>query len=128
MRIRAFDDLVLRVLMVLNSQNSDTQITTQALAERVATPYNHVSKAITSLRKLGLVDARRGRNGGVRLTEAGQSATVGAVLRALDDREDVPDCRSAKGDCALLPACGLRSALHCAREAFYQELDGVLIR
>ncbi|MCH6472281.1 Rrf2 family transcriptional regulator [Sinomonas terrae] len=128
MRIRAFDDLVLRVLAVLNSPEMDAQITTQTIAERVATPYNHVSKAITSLRQLGLIDARRGRNGGVRLTEAGRTATIGRVLRALDDREDVPDCRSSKGDCVLLAACGLRSALHCAREAFYQELDGVPIR
>ncbi|WP_334172196.1 Rrf2 family transcriptional regulator [Sinomonas sp.] len=128
MRIRAFDDLVLRVLMLLNSPDAEGQMTTQAIAEGVATPYNHVSKAITGLRRLGLIESQRGRRGGVRLTDEGRRATVGAVLRALDDREDVPDCRSPKGDCVLLPSCGLRSSLRFAREAFYQELDGVLIR
>lgn len=129
MRIRAFDDLVLRVLMLLNSPDGGGQMmTTRAIAESVATPYNHVSKAITGLRRLGLIESQRGRNGGVSLTATGRNATVGAVLRALDDREDVPDCRSAKGDCVLLPSCGLRLALHCAREAFYQELDDVRIR
>ncbi|WP_138445048.1 Rrf2 family transcriptional regulator [Sinomonas susongensis] len=128
MRIRAFEDLVLRVLMLLNSPDAEGQMTTQSIAERVATPYNHVSKAIIGLRRLGLIESQRGRRGGVRLTEAGRKATVGAVLRALDDREDVPDCRSAKGDCVLLPSCGLRSALRLAREAFYRELDDVLVR
>jgi Rrf2 family nitric oxide-sensitive transcriptional repressor len=124
-RINAFSDVSLRALMVLSTERE--LLTTRMIADAVGTPYNHVSKAVLKLRQLGLVEAVRGRAGGVRISEVGLAATVGGVLRALDDRRDVADCQTDSGDCPLVYGCGLRGALNQAREAFYASLDNVTI-
>ena len=127
MRISAFSDVCLRVLMLLAEPSELDLTTARVIAERVGTPYNHVSKAIIRLRELGLVDVVRGRSGGVRLSAEGRQATVGALLRRLDTRTDVAACETPHGPCPLLAGCGLRSALGRAREAFYAELDAVVV-
>lgn len=127
MRINSFADVSLRLLMVLCSASGDQLPTTRELAETVGTPYNHVSKAALKLRQMGLIEAIRGRGGGVRITPAGRKATVGGVLRVLDDHADVAACETVAGECPLAHGCGLRGALNRAREAFYASLDDVSI-
>ena len=127
MRINNFSDVSLRLLMVLCSAPSEDLPTTRELAETVETPYHHVSKAVLKLRQMGLVEAIRGRSGGVRITPEGRKATVGGVLRALDDHSDVAACQTVAGECPLIHGCGLRGALNHAREAFYASLDDLAV-
>lgn len=127
MRISAFSDVCLRVMMLLAAPTALGLTTARVIAEQVGTPYNHVSKAIIRLRELGLVEVVRGRSGGMRLSAEGRLATVGALLRRLDTRTDVAACETLHGPCPLLAGCGLRSALGRAREAFYAELDPLVI-
>ncbi|MBD1539811.1 Rrf2 family transcriptional regulator [Arthrobacter sp. S13_S34] len=127
MKINAFADVSLRALMVLAAAPGGALLTTQNIADSVGTPYNHVSKAMTKLRSLGLIEVVRGRAGGSRLSHAGRVATVGQVLRQLDTRTDAADCVAAGGNCPLINECRLRAALARAREAFYRELDSVVI-
>lgn len=125
MRLNAFSDVSLRLLTVLISTPDTELLTTRELAEMVGTPYNHVSKSVLKLRQMGLVEAIRGRSGGVRISLAGKEATVGGVLRVLGGHEDTASCHGEMGDCPLMPVCGLRGVLNHAREAFYVSLDGV---
>ncbi len=127
MKINAFADVSLRALMVLAAAPDGGLMTTQGVADAVGTPYNHVSKAMTKLRALGLIDVERGRHGGARLSSAGRAATVGQVLRQLDTRADPADCVAATATCPLINECRLRHALAKAREAFYRELDDVVV-
>ncbi|MFD0047212.1 RrF2 family transcriptional regulator [Pseudarthrobacter scleromae] len=127
MKINAFADVSLRALMVLAAAPSGALLTTQNIADSVGTPYNHVSKAMTKLRSLGLIEVVRGRTGGSRLSHAGRVASVGQVLRQLDTRTDAAECVAPGGNCPLINECKLRAALARAREAFYRELDSVVI-
>ncbi|WP_461173955.1 Rrf2 family transcriptional regulator [Arthrobacter sp. Z1-9] len=127
MKINAFADVSLRALMVLAAAPGGTLLTTQNIADTVGTPYNHVSKAMAKLRNLGLIEVERGRTGGFRLSHAGREATVGQILRLLDTRSDAAECVAPSGNCPLINDCKLRTALSRAREAFYHELDGVVI-
>ncbi|HEV7166384.1 MAG TPA: Rrf2 family transcriptional regulator [Micrococcaceae bacterium] len=127
MRINAFSDLCLRVVMLLASARRNGLLTSQQIADGVGVPYSHVSKAVIRLRELGLVDVTRGRSGGATISAAGEQATVGALLRSLDTRTTVADCHTPNGDCPMSLDCGLQGALARAREAFYAELDAVVI-
>lgn len=109
------------------SQQGPILLTSQQIADSVGIPYSHVSKAVIRLRELGLVEVIRGRAGGASISTSGRVATVGWLLRQLDNRPDVADCHTPLGDCPLLDGCGLRGALARAREAFYGELDSVVI-
>lgn len=127
MKINAFADVSLRALMVLAAAPEGGLLTTQNVADAVGTPYNHVSKAVAKLRMMGLIDVERGRNGGSRLSAAGRRVTVGQVLRQLDTREDPAECIGPAGSCPLINECRLRGAIARAREAFYRELDDVVV-
>ena len=128
MRLPAFADVCLRVLMQLAS-NGDSQSTTREVAESIGVPYHHVSKAVLELRRRGAVDAVRGRGGGVRITGAGLELSVGAFLRSIDDDPDIVECTRDDGPtCPLIADCRLRVAFRRAREAFYASLDPVVVR
>jgi Rrf2 family nitric oxide-sensitive transcriptional repressor len=127
MRINAFSDVCLRVVMLLAASPEGALMTSRAISDAIATPYNHVSKAIIRLRELGLVEVARGRSGGVQISGEGRRATIGRLLRQLDTRVDLAACETPDGPCPLLDGCGVRGALRRAREAFYAELDGVVI-
>jgi Rrf2 family nitric oxide-sensitive transcriptional repressor len=126
-RLNVFSDLCLRVVMLLSAAPEGTRLTSQQISAGVELPYGHVSKAVIRLRELGLVEVTRGRSGGAAVSPAGRVASVGFLLRALDTRETVADCVTPGGECPLNVDCGLRRALARAREAFYAELDGVII-
>ncbi|MBN6054062.1 Rrf2 family transcriptional regulator, partial [Nonomuraea sp. RK-328] len=96
------------------------------VAGLLAVPYAHAAKAVARLSELGLVEARRGRGGGLQLTEEGRRASVGGIVRALEGAGDVVGCEDDP-PCPLRAACRLRSALRQAQEAFYASLDGVTV-
>lgn len=127
MRINAFSDVCLRIVMVLCAAPESELVTTRVVAQQIDTPYNHVSKAIIRLRELGLVEVVRGRTGGVRISDAGRRTTVGWILRQLNPRVDLAECETTDSVCPLIDGCGLRAALRRAREAFYAALDDVVI-
>ncbi|MGV3149853.1 RrF2 family transcriptional regulator [Rothia sp. 11254D007CT] len=126
MRLTAFSDVSLRVLMLLSGLEGE-QISTQKIAEGVGTPYNHVAKSVAFLANLGLVESTRGRTGGVRLSEAGARATVGQVLRASEGDIPMVECEGGANDCPMRHACSLKKILANAREEFFKVLDPVVI-
>lgn len=123
MQLTRFTDLGLRTMMLLSAgEFDDHRVTTRQIAAGAGASENHIAKAVSRLVELGLVQARRGRVGGLSLTEAGRTASVGRLVRQLEGDREVITC---EGDppCPLLAGCRLRRALHTAKEAFYAELD-----
>lgn len=127
MRLTKFADLALRVAMVLAVADEAETPTSREVAEAVAAPYSHVAKVVSRLRHLGVLEARRGRGGGLTLTEYGRNASVGWLVRELEGSGDVAGCEDSP-PCPLRAACRLRSALRQAQEAFYVALDPLTIR
>jgi Rrf2 family nitric oxide-sensitive transcriptional repressor len=126
-KISLFADVGLRILMVLQ-RGGDERLTSADLSAATGTPQAHVSKVVTQLRHHGWIEVTRGRVGGSTLTPAGASVSVGSVLRALDTRPDVAECKAGEDhECPLLPGCRLRHELDRAREAFYSVLDEVSV-
>ncbi|WP_317442994.1 Rrf2 family transcriptional regulator [Streptomyces collinus] len=130
MRLLRSTDLALRILMRLTVVG-DTNPTTRQVAGDMDVPYTHAAKVVAELQRMGLVDARRGRGGGLTLTEKGRTASVGGVVRAFEGVGDVVDCEgTGQGAtaCPLSAGCRLRGALRQAQEAFYAALDPVTVQ
>lgn len=127
MRLTRFTDVALRVLMRLTVTTGDEDPpTTREVAATMQVPYTHAAKVVARLQHLGLVDARRGRGGGLSLTTAGRSASIGALVRQLEGPGEVVDCEGGT-PCPLRSACRLRSALRQAEDAFYASLDPLTV-
>ncbi|GGY78209.1 RrF2 family transcriptional regulator [Streptomyces nitrosporeus] len=127
MRLTRFTDVALRVLMRLavTTESGDLP-TTREVAATMQVPYTHAAKVVARLQHLGLVDARRGRGGGLALTSAGRSASIGGLVRELEGPGEVVDCEGSS-PCPLRSACRLRSALRLAEDAFYATLDPLTV-
>lgn len=103
MRLLRSTDLALRVLMRLAvtdeapAATPSTPVipTTREVAAAMEVPYTHAAKVVAELQHLGLLEARRGRGGGLTLTERGRTASVGALVRTFEGDGDVVDCQGA---------------------------------
>ncbi|MFD5448296.1 nitric oxide-sensing transcriptional repressor NsrR [Streptomyces sp. NPDC003470] len=127
MRLTKFTDLALRSVMRLAVvKDGDDPLTTREVAEVVGVPYTHAAKAMTRLQHLGVVEARRGRGGGLTLTGLGRRASVGWLVRELEGDGEVVACEG-ETPCPLRGACRLRGALRDAQEAFYSALDPLTV-
>lgn len=121
-----FTDLALRVTMRLAVLEPGASLTTRQVADAMEIPYNHTAKAIARLQHLGVVEARRGRGGGLELTEFGRTASIGWLVRELEGEEEVVTCEG-EIPCPLRAACSLRGALRAAQQAFYTSLDPITV-
>lgn len=126
MRLTKGTDVALRIAMRLAVLTEDSAPTTREVAESVAVPYSHAAKVVTRLQHIGVVETRRGRGGGLVLTDAGHTSSVGHLVRELEGVGDVVGCEEDP-PCPLRTACRLRDALRTAQEAFYAALDPIAV-
>ncbi|WP_030393933.1 MULTISPECIES: Rrf2 family transcriptional regulator [Kitasatospora] len=126
MRLTKSTDIALRIAMRLAVLDEGANPTTREVAEAVGVPYTHAAKVVSRLQHLGVVEARRGHGGGLSLTAAGRTGSLGPLLRELEGVGDVVGCED-EPPCPLRAACRLRGALRTAQEAFFATLDPLSI-
>jgi Rrf2 family transcriptional regulator, nitric oxide-sensitive transcriptional repressor len=127
MRLTAFTDFGLRALMRLAGE-PDRSFSTNEIATEFGISRNHLTKVVRDLADGGFVATQRGAGGGFRLARPAQSITVGAVVRALEQRHALVECfRADGGYCVLRAQCRLKARLAAAREAFMRELDATTL-
>lgn len=122
MRLTRFSDIGLRVLIYLTGTTDRTApVTVAEVAKQFDIPINHLVKVVGHLARAGLIEATRGRNGGIRLRADPATLMVGAVLRELEGDVDLADCVGQR--CQLSGDCRLRDALRAGLAAFYACMD-----
>jgi Rrf2 family nitric oxide-sensitive transcriptional repressor len=125
--ISRLSDLALRTLMLLAvGDRQGDRMTAAIIAHSVNASASHVAKIVSRLVDLGAIESRRGRGGGLRITEAGRAYSVGALLRELEGPHEVVECEGAQ-PCPLARDCRLRQAFAEAREAFFATLDPLTV-
>ena len=124
MRLTVYTDFSLRLLMYL-AVKPDGVSTIGEVAEAYDIPKNHLTKVAHQLGLAGTITTVRGKGGGLRLGRPANQIVVGAVVRSTEpDMALVPCFEPVCARCPIVPACGLRGALHQARSAFLRVLDG----
>lgn len=126
MHLNGFTDIGLRIIMRLAVLDADEPASTARLAEQLRVSPTHAAKVVAALGKLGVVETRRGRNGGLRLAADSGALSVGRLVRDLEGAKEVVECEGSN-PCPLRSACRLRSALAHAQEAFYAALDPITV-
>ena len=94
----------------------------------IATRYNitkhNIAKTVPLLVHNGIIEAVRGRNGGIRLARPASEITVGEIVRASEITHVVADCFGGdEVDCAIRPVAPINQMLDAALEAFISVLD-----
>lgn len=112
--------------MYLAAAPADSVPRTKLVAEQLHLSYAHTTKVVARLNELGVVTTRRGRGGGLVITELGRAATIGWLARQLEGEGEPVDCEGSR-PCPLRNGCRLRKALRDAQDAFYASLDSVTV-
>ena len=83
MHLTGRTDYALRAALELAAA-SDGPLTTEELAQRQAIPTSYLGAILAELRKAGLVNARRGPEGGWTLSRPADQTSLADVMRAVD--------------------------------------------
>ncbi|MDB5988295.1 MAG: Rrf2 family transcriptional regulator [Nevskia sp.] len=120
MRLSLHTDFSLRLLVFLAANVEGKPIGAARIAERFKVSGHHMQKVAQTLRRLGYVTSRSGRQGGLALARPAETVRVGDVVEALEGRGQMADCR--RGPCLFLGACALKVALDRAERGFIDDL------
>lgn len=123
MRLTVYTDYFLRMLMYL-AVKGDGRATIAEVADAYGISKAHLTKVAHQLGLAGYVGTLRGKGGGLNLARPATEIRLGNVIRCTEpDMALVPCFEALHGRCPIVPACGLRGALHEARQAFLAVLD-----
>ena len=122
MHLNLFTDYALRVLMFASSRGEAFSITEVSTAFGIS--RNHIVKVVNHLARLGYLETRRGRGGGITLGRPASEIQLGVVIRETEGRQVLVECFDpAANSCAISGHCGLKRVLAEAQQAFFTTLD-----
>jgi len=106
----------LRVMLDLAQHPEDGYISLKTIADRHDISMKYLEAIVGSLKKAGLVDSSRGKEGGYALVRAPEGYSVGEILRCMEDKLAPVSCIRADG-----VAC--EQAAACLTLPMWRELD-----
>ena len=106
----------LRVMLDLARHPDEGYISLKTVAERQDISMKYLEAIVGALKKAGLVDSSRGKEGGYSLLRPPEEYSVGEILRSTEDKLAPVSCITAEG-----VACAQASA--CLTLPMWRELD-----
>ncbi|GAA1507704.1 RrF2 family transcriptional regulator [Agromyces terreus] len=84
MRISARADYAVRAALMLAAAPQGELVSSESIATAEEIPASFLEGILTSLRRAGIAESRRGANGGFRLARSADAVSVADVVRAVD--------------------------------------------
>lgn len=123
MNLTSFTDYGLRMLMRMASA-PDRAFSTADLAEEFKLSRNHLSKIMQRLARGGIVETRRGVNGGAVLRRNPSEIRLGDAVRLLEQGQALVECFGPDGNnCTIEGCCHLKARLRHAEDSFIEDLN-----
>ncbi|MEO8634572.1 MAG: Rrf2 family transcriptional regulator [Gemmatimonadales bacterium] len=118
----------IKALLALAEDTSEEPVRIGDLAEQEHIPAKFLEAILLSLRNAGMLQSRKGKGGGYRLSRDPKQITVGQVVRLFDGPLAPVPCASqtayvACEDCEDEATCGVRLAMKDVRDATARILD-----
>jgi Rrf2 family protein len=118
----------LKALIALAECPPDELLQASEIAERHSIPKKFLDLILLELRRNGLVDSRRGKNGGYLLGRPADSISVGTIIRIVDGPLAPIPCASVTAyrkckDCEDERSCAVRRLMREVRDAASAILD-----
>jgi Rrf2 family nitric oxide-sensitive transcriptional repressor len=118
-----FSDYSLRLVIYL-ACHTEQLVSADEVSRAYGISRHHLVKVAQTLTELGVVEAHRGRGGGMRLAKSPSEINVGWLVRQTEPHFNLVECFDpGTSTCPIAPACGLKGALLRAQRAFLSVLD-----
>lgn len=121
MQLTRYTDYAFRTLIYLSALAPDERAQVGHICECYDLSANHLAKVVQRLARLGYVQTRRGRGGGISLAKDPAQINVGDVVRAMEPTLNAVNCDEPR--CTLAGNCRLTGILAKAMQAFLAILD-----
>ena len=106
MNITSKGRYALRVMLDLAQHPDEGFISLKTIAERQNISMKYLESIVCSLKKAGLVESSRGKEGGYALSRPAEAYPVGEILRSIEDKLAPVSCITAEGvSCAQASGC-----------------------
>jgi Rrf2 family nitric oxide-sensitive transcriptional repressor len=127
MRLSLFTDYSLRVLMFAVLKEGSFSLS--EVAEAYGISRHHLVKVVNYLARLGYLETRRGRGGGIELAMKPEDIRIGMVVRRTEGMPPLVECFDKEHNtCIINGSCRLKGVLAQATNAFYETLDRHTLR
>lgn len=106
MNITSKGRYALQVMLDLGQHYEDGFISLKTVADRQDISMKYLEGIVGSLKKAGLLDSSRGKEGGYKLSAAPEDISVGAILRCIEDKLAPVSCiKSGSVQCERAAVC-----------------------
>ncbi len=123
MQLTRQTEYAIRALIELVNASAGVMVHSKAIAEKHDLPEKFLNKTIQVLVRAGLVETRRGMQGGIRLAVSPDSFTIADVLTAIEGKLAINPCLEGDYYCDNQAACPVRKVLQRTQGAILAELS-----
>jgi len=118
----------LRALYHLAREHGRGPVLIATLSREESIPHKFLELILLNLKNSGLVDSKKGRNGGYYLSRTPEQITIGSVIRLIDGPLAPLPCASETAyrkceECIDAQNCGTRIVMRRVRDAMAEILD-----
>ena len=122
MRLTQHTDYGLRLLMYVALKNGQ-RCTIREAAESFAISRNHLMKIASLLQHHGVLNATRGKGGGLQLAKPANSFRLGDLVQTLEPDMALAECLGENNQCVVTSQCLLIGVLSDALQEFLRSLN-----
>jgi len=120
-------DYAVRALLVLGASKG-AYVSAREIAKAQHMPYQYLRRIIRVLIEEGIVEAREGGKGGVRLIKDPGDIHLTGILRIFQGKIQLSECMFRKRFCENRSKCPLRKRIQKAEKKLIKEFEGITIR
>ena len=122
MRLTQHTDYGLRLLMYVALKNGQ-RCTIREAAESFAISRNHLMKIASLLQHHGVLNATRGKGGGLQLARPANTLRLGDLVQTLEPDMALAECLGENNQCVVTSQCLLIGVLSDALQEFLRSLN-----
>lgn len=130
MKVSTRGEYGVRAMVALASHYGSGPMSIATMARESAVPYAYLEQLIAPLRKAGLVESKRGAQGGYLLTRPPRDVRVGDVYRVMEGPVAPMDCVSedvSEQTCPLIEGCQTRPVWLKVRDSIVDAIDSMTL-
>lgn len=130
MKVSTRGEYGVRAMVALASHYGSGPMSIATIARESSVPYAYLEQLIAPLRKAGLVESKRGAQGGYVLTRSPEHVRIGDVYRVMEGPVAPMDCVSedvSEQTCPLIDGCQTRPVWLKVRDSIVAAIDSMTL-